>query len=90
MKRQKQQAGKTLADFDRPTRAALICEVLETLLDVNWMAGDHLDEENVRALAARFDVPFAVLHVGLGGSAQVTADDMREWCAWERSGKAVA
>lgn len=81
---------KTLADFDRYTRMALICEVFDALLSIDWMAGDHLDETNVRELAARFDVPFMALNLGVEGAARVTAEDLHEWCRFVERGKAVA
>jgi hypothetical protein len=79
----RQQGGKTLADFDRQTRTALVGEVLGEMLQANFFTADVLDEDVLREVATRLDVPFMALHLLVDG--RVTADDMREWC-----GKAVA
>ena len=74
---------------DQHTRLALVREVLGTALPVDWFFSNVLtNEATLRALAERFDVPLMALHVRFDG--RVTPEDMREWCACERRGKAVA
>ena len=87
MKEKKRKAVR-LADFDRHSRTRIVCEVFDALLAVDRFFGDHMGEENLRALAERFNVPFMALHLVADG--RVTPDDMREWCAFEHAGKAVA
>ena len=84
----KKHTAPRLADMDRHSRTLIVRELLDAMLGVtDGFLGDVLDEEAMRRLAERLQVPFMSLHVVLDG--RVTADDMREWCRFEH-GKAVA
>lgn len=88
MNKQKKESS-TLASFNRRQRTAIVCEVIETMLDVDSLGfGDALGgEDTLRTLAERFGVPFMALHMLIDG--RIGAEDMREWCTFERR-KAVA
>ncbi len=90
-KREKQTGVRpvlSLADINRRDRTALVGEVLGAFYAVNGYVADHFDEDTLRALCKRLDVPLMVLAVKLDAPIMATPEDLTEWCAFER--KAVA
>jgi hypothetical protein len=85
--RKEQPQPLSLASLSRRDRIAIVVEVIHTLWSIDGWLGDHLDEDNMRELARRTDVPVMVLCEAFDTPIQPTTGDLHEWCAYERAGE---